>query len=131
MKSSVKRLQSKQSTSERFVAKENEQQPKNVKPQEVNSFVQTPRSDHPASGNRLRECLERIETLEKDIQFTKVCEVASFWRRVSFGMSYKIIPDLDDVFGDRTFACREYTLLSDSRIHAKIPGHTFIGLSSS
>ena len=45
-------------------------------------------------------------------------------------MSYETIPDVDDGFGDRTPACREYTLLrenSDSRIHATIPGHTTIG----
>ena len=45
-------------TSARFVTKENEQLLKNVKPQEVNSLVQTPRSDDPVSGNRLRECLQ-------------------------------------------------------------------------
>ena len=55
----------KESTSERSVAKENEELRKNVKPQEVNSLVQTPRSGNPASGNRLRECLERFEALEK------------------------------------------------------------------
>ena len=52
-------------TSERFVAKENEQLLKNVKPQEVNSLVQSPRSDDPASGHRLREWLQNFETLEK------------------------------------------------------------------
>ena len=63
-----------QSTLERFVAKENEQLLKDLKPQEVYSLVQHSRSDHPASGNGLRECLQRFETLGKDIQFTKVCE---------------------------------------------------------
>ena len=45
-------------------------------------------------------------------------------------MSYKTIPDADDGFGDRTQACREYTVPranSDSRIYATIPGQTFIG----
>ena len=82
-------------TLERFVAKENEQLLKNVKPQEVNSLVQTPRRDNPASGNRLRD-LQGFGTLEKDIQFTKVCEDASFFGRVSIGMCHKTIPDLDD-----------------------------------
>ena len=50
-------------TSERFVAKENEQLRKNVKLEEVNSMVQTPRSDDPASGNRLRDCLENFKTI--------------------------------------------------------------------
>ena len=49
---------------EKSAAKENEQLLKNVKPQKVNSLVQTPRSDNRASGNRLRECLQRFETLE-------------------------------------------------------------------
>ena len=38
------------------------------------------------------------------------CEDAAFVRRVFIGMSYKTIPDVDDGFGDRTSACREYTL---------------------
>ena len=88
----------KNSVSERFVTKENEQLLKNVKPQEVNSLVQTPRSDNPASGNRLRESLQNFETLEKSIQCTKVCEDASFWKRVSVGMCCKTIADVDDGF---------------------------------
>ena len=54
-------------TVDKYVAKENEHLLTNVKPQEVNSLVQTPRSDNEASGNRLRECLQRFGTLEKDI----------------------------------------------------------------
>ena len=50
------------------VAKENEQRLKNVKPQEA----QTARSDDPASGNRLGECLQNFETLKKNIQFQKL-----------------------------------------------------------
>ena len=57
----------------------------------------------------MRECLQKFETLEKSIQFTKVCEDASFWKRVSIGMCHKTIADVDDGFGDRTPACREYT----------------------
>ena len=69
---------------------------KSVKPQEVNSLVQTPRSDNRASVNRRRECLQRFETLENDIQFTRVCEDATFGTRVSIGTSYKTIADEDD-----------------------------------
>ena len=96
----------KEPTSERFVAKEKEQLLKNVKPQEVNSLVQTPRSDDPVSGNRLRECLQNFDRLEKSLQFTKNCEDASFWKRLSIGMRYKTSADVDDGFGDRTPACR-------------------------
>ena len=65
-------------TSERFTTKENEQLLKEVKPQEVNSLVQTPRSDDPVPGKRFLERLKKFETLEKEIQFTKVCEDASW-----------------------------------------------------
>ena len=119
-----------ESIAEKFAAEENEQLLNNVQPQEVNSLVQTPRSDNWASGNRLRECLQRFETLEKDIQFTKVCEDATFARRVSVRMRYETIPDVGDGFGDRTPACREYTLPREdpmSRIYATIPGQTAIG----
>ena len=78
----------KEPTSERFVARENEQLLKNVKPQEVNSLVQPPRSDNRSSGNRLRECLQKFETLEKEIQFMRVCEDVTFARRVSIGMCF-------------------------------------------
>ena len=36
-----------------------------------------------------------------------------FARRVSIGMSYKTIPDVDDGFGDQTPACGEYTLVRE------------------
>ena len=62
-------------TVEKSVAKENEQLLKNVKPQEVNSLVQTSRSNDGTSRNRLREQLRMFGTLEKDIQFTRVCEL--------------------------------------------------------
>ena len=106
-------------TSERFVTKENEQLLKGVKPQEVNSFVHTPKSDDPVSGNRLREQLHNFETQKKEIQFTQVCEDASFFGRVSVGMCYKAIADVDDGFGDRSPACTRIThrrVDSDSRL---------------
>ena len=34
-------------------------------------LAQTPRSDNPASGKRLREYLQRFDSLEKDVQLTK------------------------------------------------------------
>ena len=84
----------KESASERFVAEENEQLLKNVKRQEVKSLVQTPRSHNVIIQHLETDCenvFQRIETLEKDIQFTKVCDDASFWRRVSIRMSCKTI----------------------------------------
>ena len=79
--------------------------------QEVNSLMRNPRSDNRTSGNRLRECLQRFDTLVKIFNLREfVCEDARFARRVSIGMSDKTIPDVDDGFGDRAPACREYTL---------------------
>ena len=68
-------------TSERFATIESMQIMKELKPQEVNSLVQTPRSDDTVSGNRLRGCLQNFGTFEKEIQFTKICEDASFWMK--------------------------------------------------
>ena len=70
------------------------------------------------------------KTQENSIQFTIVFEDASLWKRVSTGMCCKTIADVDDGFGDRTPAFREYThprADSDSRIYAAIPGRTMIG----
>ena len=111
----------KEPTSEVFVAKENEQRLKNVNPQEVNSLVQTPRSGDPASGNRLRECLQTFETLEESIHFTKVCEDASFWKRVSIGMCDKTIADVDDGFGDRTQHAESTRILVQIQIPEFMP----------
>ena len=125
-----RRIHRTQNSSEKFVAKENEQLLKKREGTRSESLVQTPRSDDRASGNRLRQCHQRFEALEKDIQFTRVCEDATFWRRVSTGMSYKTVSDVDDGFGDRTPACREYTLLredNNSRICATIPGQPITG----
>ena len=58
-------------------------------------MVRTPRSDDPVSGNRLRECLQNFESLEKEIQCTKVCEDASFSKRFSIVMCYETVADVD------------------------------------
>ena len=100
---------------------------KSVISQEVNSLGSSPRQ---ASGNRLRENIQDFESLSETIQFTKVCELASFWFRVSAGMSHKTKPDEDDGFGDPIPVCREYKLPRAtplSRAHAEIPGETIIG----
>ena len=52
-------------TSERPAKTENEQTSKEVKQQEVNSLVEAPRNEEPATGNTLRECEQNFETLEK------------------------------------------------------------------
>ena len=78
----------------------------------------------------MRECLQSFETLEKEIQFTIVCESATFFHEVSVGMCHKTVADVDDGFGDQTPACRECThphAVSDSRIYAASPRRTVIG----
>ena len=88
---------------------------KNVKPQEVNSLVHTPWSKDWASGNRLREQLQRF---------------AAFVRRVSIWMSCHAVLDVGDGFVDRSSACRELSLPREdpnSRIDAMIPEQTAFG----
>ena len=53
----------------------------------MNSLLRTPRSDNPASGNCLRACRQRFQTLEKDIQFTKIFADATFATRVTVDVS--------------------------------------------
>ena len=71
----------------------NKETPKSVNSQKVNSLVSSARL---ALGNRLRENTQDFESLSETNQFTKVCELASFWKRVSAGMSFKNKPDKDD-----------------------------------
>ena len=102
-----------------------EQLLKNVKPEEVNSLVQTPRSDDPAAGNRLRESLQR----RNKFNFPKVCEDASFFERVSIvtlqnrcrcrWLFWRSISSMQRV-------CTPRAAL-DSRIYAATPGRTIIG----
>ena len=75
----------------------------NVISQEVNLWVSSLRL---ASGNSLRNNIQ----LSEPIQFTRVCEDASFWYRVSAGMSFMTKPDEDDGFGQIISLLREYTL---------------------
>ena len=64
----------KESTSERFVAKENEQLLKNVKAQ-VNSVVQIPRNDNRASGNRLKQNYQFHATIQGQTMVGPVLQV--------------------------------------------------------
>ena len=59
------------------------------------------------SGSGLRENTQDFESLTETIRFTRVCELASFRRRVSAGMNYKTRPDEDDGFGQIIPQCRE------------------------
>ena len=67
-----------------------------VKSQAGKLLVSSPRL---VSGYSLRENIQDFEYLSETIRLTWVCELASFWHRVSAGMSYKTRPDEDDGFG--------------------------------
>ena len=59
-----------------------------------------------------------------------MCKEAAFIHEVAVGRFYRTALDMDDGFGDRTPACREYTGLradSDSRIFAVFEQRTIIG----
>ena len=43
---------------------------------------------------------KNFKTLEREIQFTRVCENATFFHRVSVRMCYKTVADVDDGFGE-------------------------------
>ena len=64
-------------------AKENDQLSQKFEAQEVYSSVQTPRTNVPAAGDRLRVHRERFEELSNEIQITKACESVGCMRSVS------------------------------------------------
>ena len=103
---------------------------KGVQPKEVTSLVKAPKNEEPAAGNGPRKVQQNFETLETEVQFTKHCQEAAFIREVAVGRFYRTALDVDDGFGDRTPACREYTGPrgdSDSRIFTAIKQRTIIG----
>ena len=53
--------------------------------------------------------MENFEPLGKEIQFTRICGDATFIHGVAVGRCCRTVADVDDGFGDRTPACREYT----------------------
>ena len=117
-------------TPKKLTNTENDQILKEVRLQEVISLVQTQRDDDPASGHRLRECVQNFETLDNEIQYTRMCENEPIFHKVFVGMCYTTVAGVDDGFGERTQACREYSHLcadSNSRIHAAMPERTVIG----
>ena len=81
---------------------------KSVSSQEISSLVDSARSRH-VSGNRGRDDLQDIFFFfEEPYRIARMCEVASFWNLVETGKHYKTHPDMKDVFGGFTPACREY-----------------------
>ena len=71
-----------------------------------------------------------LSQITSKTKISKVCELASFWCRVSAGVSYKTKLDEDDDIGDPIPVCRECTLPRanpKSRAYAAIPGGTVIG----
>ena len=64
-------------------AKENDQLSQNFEAQDVESSVQTPRTNVPAAEDRLRIHHQRSEELSNEIQMTKACESVGCMRSVS------------------------------------------------
>ena len=77
-----------------------------VQPKEVTSLVKAPRNAQPAAGNSLSEVQQTPGT---EVPFTRICQEAAFIHKVDVGRFYRTASDVDDGFGDRTPACREYT----------------------
>ena len=59
---------------------------------------------------------KNLEELEKEVHLKKACEPAGFLRRVSFGMHYKSLHDVNDSFAGTTAAFREYTSTRESKV---------------
>ena len=115
---------------EKSVAKAHKQLNQILERQEVDPLVQTPRRTDEAAGNRLRICLQRFEEMAKEVRLTKACESAGFMRRVTVGMYYKSVRDVNDGFDGQTAACREKTKPREdpgSDIKAWIECHTKMG----
>ena len=47
---------------------------------------------------RMRVYLRQFEELEKEFQFTKICESVNFMRRVTVGMHHQTDHDVNDGF---------------------------------
>ena len=115
---------------ENSVAKVNDQLCHKLEPQEVDTLVQILGTHVQAARDRLRVHQERFERLSREIKVPQICESAGFMRKVSIGQYFKTIHDVEDGFGGKTQACREYTSLrdhQDSEPVAWIGGHTKIG----
>ena len=99
------------SSIETSIAKANEQWDCSLASEEVNTLKKTPRANVPASGNRSRDHQEKFGHLPKEIRVAQTCGIAGFRRKVSPGQCFRTIHDIDDGFGTKTGACREYTTL--------------------
>ena len=104
---------------EKSVAKVNDQLCRTLEPQEVDTLVQTPRTNVQAARDRLRIHQERFDRLSSEIQVPQICESARFVRKVSTGQYFKTIHDVDDGFGGTTGQVSEPV--------GWISGHTKIG----
>ena len=79
-----------------------------MKPDEVNSLVDSARSWH-ATGNSRQDDLHDVRLMNITHWTARICEIASFWIFVEEGKYYKTHPDMDDGLGGFTLAGREYS----------------------
>ena len=91
----------------------NDQLSEKLDPQEVNSLVQNPTRTETVAGNSLHDHLWRCQILDPEDQVRKIWESAGFMRRITVGIRYRTIEDVNDVFENRTGSCRNYTLPPD------------------
>ena len=91
----------------------NDQLSEKLGPQEVNSLVQNPTRTEGVAGNSLHDHLRRFQGLDPEGEVRKVWESAGFMRRITVGIRYRTIEDVNDVFEKRTGSCRNYTLPPD------------------
>ena len=108
----------------------NEQLYRELEPEEVNTLVQTRKTNVQAARDRLRDHLGKNEKLSREMKASQISESAGLMRKVSVGQYLRTIHDANDGFGGKTGSCREYTLLrdhQDSEPIGWIRGHTRIG----
>ena len=80
---------------------------KSVNAEEGNSSVPSPRTTL-ASGNRLSEHLKTFKCLPKESQFSMLCDLASFWKRVEAGDNFITKPSTEHGWNGLTLQCREF-----------------------
>ena len=75
----------------------------------MNTLIKAPETDVQATRNRLRDHQEKFANLSTQIKVSQTCEIAGFVRKVSPAQCFRTIHDIDDGFGEKTGACKEYT----------------------
>ena len=86
-------------------ANENDQLSQNFEAQEVDSSVQTPRTNVPAAGDQLLVHHQRFEELSNEMQITKACESSGFMRPEEVDCLVQTQERNDEAVGNRFCVC--------------------------